>query len=98
MMKDTTLDKRREAFMELFDDMNWLESFHAHNYDGETTLVDIVTYKEDSITFIWLYDSKAVIIQAITNGELKVNGTFSRREDLDKIYKVIADIAKNYFN
>ena len=100
MMKETTLDGRRDAFLALFDEMDWLESFHTHSYDGdiEETLIDIITYKEDSISMIWLYHTKALIIQAIADGKIMLNGTYSKREDLDKAYKIVADIAKTFFN
>lgn len=100
MMKETTLDARRDAFLRLFDDMDWIESFHAHSYDYdiEDTLIDIVTYKEDSITMIWLYQTKALVIQAIADGKIVLNETCSKRESLDKVYKIVADIAKTFFN
>lgn len=100
MMKETTLDGRRDAFLALFDEMDWLESFHAHSYedDIEETLIDIVTYKEDSVTMIWLYHTKALVIQAIADGKIVLNETCSTRENLDKAYKIVADIAKTFFD
>ena len=100
MMKDTTLDSRRDAFLRLFDDMNWIESFNGRSYDNdiEDTLIDVITYKEDSIVMIWLYHTKALIIQAIADGKVILNETCSKRESLDRVYKVVADIAKTFFN
>lgn len=100
MMKETTMDGRRDAFLALFDEMDWVESFHAHSYDGdiEGTLIDIVTYKEDSISMIWLYHTKALVIQAIADGKIMLNETCSTRENLDKAYKIVADIARTFFN
>ena len=100
MMKETTLDGRRDAFLALFENMDWIESFHGHSYedDIEDTLIDIITYKEDSITMIWLYHTKALVIQAIADGKIVVNETCSKRESLDRVYKIVADIAKTFFN
>lgn len=100
MIKDKTMDTRRDAFLALFDDMDWVESFNAHSYndDIEDTLIDIITYKKDSINMIWLYHSKALIIQAIVEGKVILNETCSKRENLDRAYKIVADIAKTFFN
>lgn len=99
-MKEKTLDARRDAMLALFDDMDWVESWHgtSHGESDETYLMDTISYRESVITMIWMYDdTPSLMITVIAMGEVRLNETVSDRKALDDIYKTIKEITHVYF-